>query len=336
MAFLAINFYLLTKLKINRFVFLFQVILMFFYLIFITYFHSNKSFKFLFEAINKIFKFNLRNYLINYVNRIHNKQIANYILLLLFNFKTSESLNFYQNLTKLSIVHLIVVGGLHVNLLCLIFKKIFYKFPNISNFFSFIIAFFICYLNNFSPATTRTFLAYFLCLFKFTRKKSTNISIILITLIAPFALTNIGLCMSYVSTRALKFFKIKRKNFISDLLISFLVLLYLIPFLAKISGYISLWSIFLSFLFSSIFILIYALLLIFSWTAFFENYLKFVFEHLKIFIEKFNNIDISIPIFFIKNDLIVVFYYLVLEVLINFLLLKSKEEIWKNNLKKYY
>lgn len=261
---LIFNFIHLTKFN-NRTLMIKQVFVAFLYLILITYVININSFEYFNNLFIKLFEFDLREKISNYFFNIHSNQVASFLSLLILNIKNNENYDLYNSLVNLSIVHLIVIGGFHVNLICFIFKKIFIKQKKFANILSCIVSLFFCLLTNFSASITRTFVSYIFSLSSKTKKYNNELSILTFCLISPQMVLNIGLCMSFACIRGLNIFsKLKIKNiFLKSIFSSFFVSIYLLPLLSHISAKFTIWSFLFSFLLSPIFSISYYFILIF-------------------------------------------------------------------------
>lgn len=105
------------------------------YLFFIAYVYKNDSFNFLYIWTNKIITFDLRNKINDYFISVHDLQSGSFLSLILLNIRNDHNINIYYELVYLSVVHLIVISGYHINLFCLLILKIFFKFPKLGKFF---------------------------------------------------------------------------------------------------------------------------------------------------------------------------------------------------------
>lgn len=335
MSLILFNFVYLAYKKAPKILFIIQTIICFVFLILISYFYFNDSFIFIGKTFNQIIGFDIRNEIAKFLDNIHSVQISNFIKLLILNIKNENNIDFYNNLKSLSLVHLIVVGGFHVNLICFLFYKIFFKFKKVGSFLSFIVALILCYLNNFSASTIRTVLFIFFGLFNITKKYKHQFSILAIFLIAPYAILNVGLCMSYACIRGLKFFEklnITFNKFLSGIISSIFVSIYLIPFLSFLNGEFSLWSFFISTIFTPVFVVLYIFVFCFAWTSKIDIVFLFFYETIFWFSEILNLINVKINISFLCNQYVGLFYVGIIEFILFFVFLK-REEKWR--LEKY-
>ncbi|MDE6428917.1 MAG: ComEC/Rec2 family competence protein [Malacoplasma sp.] len=250
--------------------------------------------------------------------------------LILLNIKNSQNINLYYKLVNLSVVHLIVISGYHINIFCFLILKIFFKFPKVGRILSILFSFFISYLNGFSPSTIRIFLSLIFSSFNKTKNYSTDLSIITIAIIAPGTILSFGLCMSFLGARGVKLFNtVREKNIIyNSFFTSFFAIIYIVPYIAMMNNQISLWGIFFSILFTPIFSLIYILSLCFSWWIEFSPMFKFTYQLVASISQTLNYMNIYIEINFLNNWWVIGFYYSFIEYLNLFLKKQRMVKKW--------
>ncbi|MDE7087959.1 MAG: ComEC/Rec2 family competence protein [Malacoplasma sp.] len=326
-AFFLVSF-LINKIKKIHLFLLFLI--GFFYLVFIAYIYKNESFDFLNVWINKILTFDLRNKINEYFVNIHGTQTGSFLSLILLNIKNNQNINLYYKLVDLSVVHLIVISGYHINIFCFLILKIFFKFPKTGKILCIVFSFFISYLNGFSPSTIRIFLSLIFYSFNKTKNYSTDLSIIAIALIAPKVISSFGLCMSFLGARGVKLFAvIKEKNILyNTFFTSFFAIIYIVPYIAMLNNQMSLWGIFFGILFTPIFTIIYFLSLLFSWWMTFSIMFQFTYQFINNISQTLNNMNIFIEINFLTNWWIIGFYYSLIEFFNLFLKHKRKVKKW--------
>lgn len=212
------------------------------YLVTITYWTHTNYFQLIYDFLNRYLFFNLREIIANYFIKVQGETLGSFLNLILLNIKNANNYDVYYKLISLSVVYLIVVSGFHVNILCNLLGKIFFKLNKTRKVFKCLLAFFICYLNGFSAALIRITFAIFFSSFDKTKKHATNLSLITIGLIAPTAVTSIGICMSFLGARGIKVFnKFRDENKLySSIFTSVFATLYIIPFIAMMNDGFSL------------------------------------------------------------------------------------------------
>lgn len=292
------------------------------------------DFKTISTSIDNLFKISLKDKLIDYLKNTHDQNVFGFLKLLIFNIKDQDNLSIYNQLSKLSIVHLIVIGGFHINLLCCLIVKIKY----VGKYLSIIVCLIFCYFTNFSPSMLRTLFVLVFSLNKNTKKLNYNLTILSLILINFNYIFNIGLIMSFLGVRAIKVASNININnvFLKGCLTSFIALLYLTPFVAIFSNKQSLWAIFISSLFSPIFEFTFLISIIFCWIPWLSFLFTDFIEFFDLMISSINQINIYFDISFFKKEEITITYFAFLECVI-FLVIKRtrKDVIWniKQNLK---
>lgn len=298
-----------------------------------TFFEWRNNFYFLYDSINKILGIDLRQIGINHINSIHGNINGSYINLILFNFKNQNNLDFYNNLSKLSLVHLIVIGGFHVNLVCLFLKKI----PKLGPALVILVSFIFAYMNKFSVSTTRT-LVYFILInlkSKIFQKNAHAISIIILEIISPYSVNNSGLILSYVCIRSLSVAnKFKVKNKLSNFIITAsIVSMYNIPILGSIELKVSLWSILFSIIATPLITIFYIASIFISWFEFSKPILDIIIKTLEHWTFIMGTINVQLCFELFKNDYFLLSYFLWMEIFFWFLLERRKHKWYLNELK---
>lgn len=261
--------------------------------------------------LDSLFGFSLRKISINFVNRNYSSNLKSFLNLILFNNKKDDTENLYKLFINISSVHLLVISGSHFSLLLLIIRKIFFFNKTTRNIVSILLAFFICYFNNFSLSVFRCFIYLILDLFfKYKIKNKLDLSLIIILIIVPLGLTNYGMQMSYICLLVIDFFnKVKvRSKFLKTLLISFFINLFLIPYNSIFNGNISILSIFYSNIMSPIIMFFYVLYSFIFWI----KELSILTENIFNLFMYFYNIlkEINVQLHLIKVNNVIWFFYL--------------------------
>lgn len=273
--------------------------------------------------INDVLGINVKKDIINYLRSIHSEEIVDFILLFLFNEKNSTNIGMYNDLSKISLVHLVVVSGFHISALTSIFNRIkIFKYwvpPLIILFFG--------YVSDFSASIVRVLFVTVFSYFKTTKDYKYYWTIFLLLIINPFSILNIGLAMSFLSIRGLDTAsKIKTPNkCIESFLLSFFTIWYISPYIAKISGEISIWAVINSFLFTPIFIIIFFSTLIFSFFPNTDQIFQFIIQNLKFLITQFLRINVMLNIEFLKNQIMFCMNFIFCETIRYFLSIKFED-----------
>lgn len=257
----------------------------------------------------------LREWSINYIESSYARNgVKSLLLLMLFNEKTKLGWQIYNQLKLISVCHIIVISGFHLNLLITLINKIFRnKYINFTlNFF---ILFTISIFLDFSIGVIRVFLIYVISIID--RKKNLNnfekliLSAIIILFFKPRTLFSYSFQMSYLATFSILYInKIYKKKFLKDLLINFTINIYLYPIISKMNKCFSLWSFIYSFLFSWIYLFNFILFLFFYIPGIEDLYLVnyFITEFsIKVFIQ----LNIVINRRDIDNFLVVIYYLVI-------------------------
>lgn len=216
--------------------------------------------------INEMFNFSLRDYLINTNINNYGNQLGSFLNLILFGYKGIEINALYSQIVNVSLLHLFVISGIHISFLSFIIKKIFIKkwlcYP-----ISFILLFFVCYINNFNIGSFRAFLFFIMSVFKFRDKNIKMwLSIIIIFLFAPQSLSLFSFQMTYISLLVLHInFKWNKKLLLNSLLLSVFINLYLLPYISNMTQKFSLFGFLYSYIFSPFVLTNYFVALFIFW-----------------------------------------------------------------------
>ncbi|MCF0227652.1 MAG: ComEC/Rec2 family competence protein, partial [Malacoplasma sp.] len=204
-------------------------------------------------AIDNLLNFSIRNYLVSFVNSSYDTETGSIVNLLIFNIKQDIAKEVYQTMIDMSIVYLVVVGGMHLsfvqNILLRIVKK--HKLPII--IFNNIFCFFYTYLLNFSISTSRVLLSNANGLLKLKWKLSPYdkcaLAGVVSMFIYPNVINNIGFNLSYLCSLGIIFvYQFNIKNyFLRTLCINSLSFLISLPYVIQINKSISAFAIITSF-----------------------------------------------------------------------------------------
>ncbi len=230
---------------------------------------SIKQLNNLINQINPNF-YSLRNKSINYLDNIYNNSTSQYINLLLFNNKGNNN-QVYELTKQLSITHLIVVSGLHINVLLFIFNKtIFLKVKNhyyqsvFQVIFCFVYSYFLAYSISILRITINGIIKLFFS--KCDSKKINCYSGMIILFFLKNEVTSYGFLMSYLCSIGICIltFYICNKLTLTIIINGFCILITL-PFVIKMNGKINIFSFFYNYMFTSLIIFDYLWFLIFAW-----------------------------------------------------------------------
>ncbi|MDE5617364.1 MAG: ComEC/Rec2 family competence protein, partial [Ureaplasma sp.] len=314
---------ILTITNTKKYCFHLKIIFLFLLLVYILFVLTIKYIaidtKFLKTLITNKFPnfWSIRYKAINYINLIYkNKSVADFIYLILFNYKNSYSNEIYQKLIQLSIVHLFIISGLHVNFFFALIKKIFFKEKKyfwINNSINLIICLVYSYFLNFSISIIRITIN---CFIKFINKnlnwiKINNISGILILIIFPKESTNFGFLMSYLCVITIGLVSNNNLNKILQLIIvNFFCILVTLPIIIKLNGKINIFAIFLSIIYTPITFFSYFWYLFFAWWTPFIQINTEIFKIISLLINWTIRITFQVQIKKIHSFFIVLYYSL--------------------------
>lgn len=267
--------------------------------------------------IDDFIHFSLRNFLISFIKNNYSLTDSNIIELLIFNIKTNSGKYIYQLMINMSIVHLIVISGLHLSIIAWINQKIFKRTPKVCFTINLLLITFMCYLLNFSISTLRVLFCLTIA-FVFKKRKpnkfdAVSISGFISVCINPFGAINLGFLMSYLCTVTIIYInQFKLPNFwIQFLLTNLCAFIVSLPFVLQINSKISLFVVINSFIFNYFIIFIFIAVLIFVWIPFLINLIHSLINLMVNVIVAFNYLNIQINL--IRwNHLIVNLYLSVL------------------------
>lgn len=300
-----------------------MIIIICIYLIIHIYIKNIISFKQMNNYIDKqnLNFYYLRNLAINHIQNVSiNKYTASYINLLLFNYKNEYSHEIYNLIKQLSISHLFVVSGLHINLLTLIIHKtIFFKVKNkyVLLGFDFLVCSVFSYFLAFSISVVRILLNSIIALItKIENKLHLNYySSIFIMFFFKNEVTNFGYLMSYFCVIGILHIIEFTPN---KLLITCLTNLYCtivtLPFIAIMNNKINIYTFFFNYLYSSIVLIQYLWFIFFGWFSFMVGINNFIVVE----ILKLIQINVELSVFMSlkwMNKPIITGYFLILTTL---------------------
>ena len=251
-------------------------------------------------AIDNLLHFSVRNYLIGFVNSSYDLENSSVINLLIFNVKQDVAKEIYQMMIDISIVYLIVVGGMHLsfvqNFLLRVVKK--HKLPVI--IFNNVFCFFYTYLLNFSISTSRVLLSNGCGLLKLKWKLSPYdqcaLAGVISMFIYPNVITNIGFNLSYLCSLGIIFvYQLKIKNyFLRALCINAFSFLISLPYVVQMNQSISIFAIINSFLFSYFIIIIFIVLILTFWIKWIYPFQQWISTALIFIVGGFNVLNVKV------------------------------------------
>lgn len=279
------------------------------------------------DKIDNLLHWSLRNKINDFFSKIYEPKLADFIKLVLFNKKETNTYQFYNQAVSLGIVWMITISGFHLQALVSSLRFIFKKVKILRSLFPLLIITFYLYLLNFSYSCTRVVLSFFfICLFKKVKLSKFNLLGfvgLIIIFFNPIAISNYGFILSFASCIGLYYvLDLKINNlFLQKFLINIVINFLSLPIIATMNKSMSLFVILNCFIFTYFFIFLYFYFLIFAWFPFLailhQYIVYFVYLLLASFtnfnqVLRFNNIH---PLFWLS-------YYYVLSIVL--LLIKYK------------
>jgi len=203
----------------------------------------------------------------NIINKIlsnHNEETKKFIKMIVFG-DISESIELYDDLKNLSIIHLFIISGFHINILFSILKKIFGKFTK-NDLLILLIIFPYLFLLNFTIPSSRAYLTIFLGYLskRYFKNYLDGFSIVFLLaffflFINPLYINDLSFILTFfASFNILLINKLKFKfKFLESLYFSSLIYLSMLPIVLFLNYEFNITAIILNIIFSSIISFIY-------------------------------------------------------------------------------
>ncbi len=182
------------------------------------------------------FFYKIKNYLFNRCN--YNEKMSGYLKLFIFGNKNDLDENYYELFKKNGIVHLIAISGMHISLLVLLLRGLFFFLRETPRFFiiSFIL-FFYAFLTGFSISVIRAVLSYIFhyindkCYLKLNSIQILIIILFFILLINPWNIYSLAFKYSFIISFGINASrKYINGNYLRKIIIiSLIALLYSLP-----------------------------------------------------------------------------------------------------------
>lgn len=321
-----------NKYKFNlKIIFLLLILVYALFVLTIKYFAIDT--KFIKTLINNKYPnfWSLRYKAINHINSIYqNKSTSDFINLILFNYKDSYSNEIYKKLIQLSIVHLFIISGLHINFLFSLIKKIFFrkeKYLFLNNCINICICLIYAYFLNFSIAIIRIMIN---CIIKLIKKNNSwlttnSFSGIFILLIFSKEVINYGFLMSYLCVITIGLvINNNLSKLIKAIVINFFCILITLPIIIEINGQINVFAIFLSIFYVPVTFFSYFWFLLFAWWQPFLQINILIFSIINAIMDWTIKITFHIKFEKIQSFIVVLYYYFA------FLLIHLWQKLAKN------
>lgn len=256
-----------------------------------------------FNLLNNAFNFSIRDETAKYLQSIHSKQVANFLLLTLLGIKTTGIFDFYYQLVDLSVVQIIVISGFHLSALWALINFLLKKTKSFKYIVALIALTLVTYLNGFSIGCLRSLLFFIIGFFVKDQKTKMNLSILFLLILFPQEILGFSFQMSYISVFII--FSIAKNKLsnkaLKNFCISFFVILFLIPFVGIMNNQMSIWSILYSWFLTPFFIFTYFVSLFFCWFGFSEQFLIFFINLIIDFCNTLSYINVFVPLTIFKN-----------------------------------
>lgn len=237
--------------------------------------------------------YNLLTIIINYVQKYHDQLTSDFLLLMVLNYKTSGINNFYNDILNLGVVHLFVVSGLHLSVLNRVINKFLPKS------FSFIIISIYALLLGLSFGVLRVLIGLFLRMISkktndiYQSLNHTCISGIIIYLMNPWTVFDLGFQMSFIGALVLNFnaFLTPKIKPFYWLINSFMINLMIGPIILDINNKINLLTIFNSWLLTPLVLLCYFVCIIVLPFQFLWPLLTWIIHLLVVLVEQLDKLS---------------------------------------------
>ena len=257
-------------------------------------------FKQITPTIDNLLHFSVRDYLIKFVNASYDKETSSVINLLIFNIKEDVAKELYQTMIDLSVVYLIVIGGMHLSFVQSMLLKLVKKHQIPVKIFNNIFVFFYTYLLNFSISTSRVLISNACGTLKLKWKLNpydkTALAGAITMFICPSVVTNLGFNMSYLCTLGIIFINQQGiKNYLlKQVCINAFAFVISLPFVIQINKSISIFAIINSFLFSFFIIIIFIIFLLTFWIKWIYPFQKWISTALIFIVGGFGLLNVKV------------------------------------------
>ncbi|MDK2819742.1 MAG: ComEC/Rec2 family competence protein [Mycoplasmataceae bacterium] len=259
-------------------------------------------------------KTSIRSKILNYISTGPDYYVK-YISLILIGKKNDSNAELYERVKIISILHLFVISGFHINLLIFILLKFFKKMKishNYASLISFIIIGIYLYILNFPISSVRSFLFLIFIFLNnyFNKNKLSRINILTIImlsmfLINPFIIFSLSFILSFSISFSILLISNVRWRKYKPIIISSCAYLASIILSININGWFNIFGFFNSIIFSPIIVLNYIVSILgFPFKSLLNNYYIFIDSIINIFYV--NSLVVNLTI----NNLFIDIYYL--------------------------
>ncbi len=282
----------------------------------ISYFNKNNKIV-IGNFVDSIFKFSIRDWMLNYIKSNFNDKSSSIILITGFAEKNESGLSLYNLFIELSISHLIVVSGYHLSIISKLLNKLFIH-KKLKLLFLIVILIIVNYNINFNFGIFRASIFLLLMINKKNNPiQMLSLSGIITLMLCPKALLNFSFLMSYLATYIIIFINKKISKKISWLISPILINILLFPIISKFANHISITGILFSFIYSNIFCFLFLFSTFFFWMIWLENIFEYIYILLNGILNIFLTFNFKINIiemnYFLISIFYTVFYFLILQ-----------------------
>ena len=262
----------------------------------------------------------IKNNLINYINSFKSK---GYLSTFIIGDKSLLNDGVYEQYQELGVSHIFAISGMHISILSLIILKILSKLKDNTKYMI-VISFLLVYIfiTNYSPSVIRSvvfFIFIYLNIrfdFDLDNTKVFYIAIMLILLVNPFFLYNVGFLYSSIISYSLINYSyiIKGNKLVKLLKISIFAMLVSLPITINTNYEINILSIFNNLIFVPLVsIIIYPLSLLTLIIRPLDNILLFIMNNIEVISKYLLVFKVVIPK---MNIIVIIVYYLLLYIFI--------------------
>ncbi len=251
----------------------------------------------------KNLKYKIKNYLLNH----YPDKTKKYLVTIFLGINILDD-NIYEIYKNFNLTHLFSISGVHINFIVLFLNFILKKLKIKNIIIEFILIFYLYFLN-FIPSVFRSVSCYiFKKRFNMSSFNALNLSLIIILLIFPNVFFLPQFYLSYLSSFLIIMLDLKKDKF-SNLKLLINLNIFLFPFLINLNNKFSIIALFISYIYSILFI---KFVLPFSFMTLFIPFFKTYYENIIILFEKIiSNINCNYIIFKNYSNYKIIIYYIV-------------------------
>lgn len=286
----------------------------------------------------KLQHFSLRDLMLKQVNTLYEDPQQAFLRILIFNEKMYTNSQ-YMLFRDLGMLHLFVVSGLHISVLCAFFSYLFKRCYWLGLLFNLVVSCLLFYLAGFSISILRIIISLIISQIKpFKRLSSFDkncwVGVMLCLLVKDAS--SYSFILTMICTLAINFIVMVFSHFLTRLFyINFLLFFVSLPITISFNGYLNILAILNSFAYSYVFIFMFYYALLFSWIGELVQFNNHVWNFLFVYFER---LLWSQHLWQVKlNDIVIATIYFLEYLGLNyyFYQLNSKKHFWINYNKLY-